>query len=136
VLDLPNIQPLKFKAVSFMQFLPKNAIAMTICTFLQFCVISIILQFFITVPVSHMKQQLECSAYCVVLFDSVYKFCYKGNISLRKWIFCLNRQLSLQRHTKSETLLHKDIQPIGEDRRKILLYINSVILVFIKPRLH
>jgi hypothetical protein len=50
-----------------MQFLPKNATAMTVCIFLQFCVISIPLQSFITVPVSHVKQQLGCSAYCVVL---------------------------------------------------------------------
>ena len=54
---------LYLKAVSFMWFLPKSAIAMPICTFMQFCVISIHFQSFITVPVSHMKQQLGCTAY-------------------------------------------------------------------------
>jgi hypothetical protein len=65
-------------------FPQKNATAMTICTFLQFCVINISLQSFITVPVSHMKQQHGCST-CRVVF--VYKFCYTGNISLGQWIF-------------------------------------------------
>jgi hypothetical protein len=50
-----------------MGFLPKYTIAMAIGTFLQFCVISISLQSFITVRISHMKQQLGCSTYCVVL---------------------------------------------------------------------
>jgi len=50
-----------------MGFLPKNTIALTNCTFLQFCVINVPLQSFITVPISQMKQQFGCSTYCVVL---------------------------------------------------------------------
>jgi len=32
---------------------------------------------------------LGSTSYCVVLFDFVYKFCHKGNISLGQRIFCV-----------------------------------------------
>ena len=74
---------------------------------------------------------------CVVLSDFVYKFCYIGNIFFGTMEFlCLNLQMLLQWYMKSETLLHKEIQTTGKDRGDILFYIYSVILVFIKMRLH